>query len=72
MHRLGDCEVVKLSVDKVNNICESGTEADAQIHIFNESGFVENTTDAFKGRCIHAFHTEGAGGGHAGTILQTV
>ena len=31
----------------------------------NESGFVENTTKAFKGRCIHAFHTEGAGGGHA-------
>ena len=31
----------------------------------NESGFVETTLAAFKGRTIHAFHTEGAGGGHA-------
>src|SRR3546814_4191018 len=30
----------------------------------NESGFVEDTIAAFKGRTIHAFHTEGAGGGH--------
>ena len=36
----------------------------------NESGFVENTLDAFKGRTIHAFHTEGAGGGHAPDILK--
>ena len=36
----------------------------------NESGFVENTTKAFKGRCIHAFHTEGAGGGHAPDIIK--
>ncbi len=35
----------------------------------NESGFVENTIDAFKGRTIHAFHTEGAGGGHAPDIM---
>src|SRR5881227_2337414 len=34
----------------------------------NESGFVEDTTAAFKGRNIHAFHTEGAGGGHAPDI----
>jgi urease subunit alpha len=33
----------------------------------NESGFVEDTIAAFKGRTIHAFHTEGAGGGHAPT-----
>ena len=39
---------------------------------FNESGFVENTTKAFKGRCIHAFHTEGAGGGHAPDIIKLV
>ena len=38
----------------------------------NESGFVENTTKAFKGRCIHAFHTEGAGGGHAPDIIKLV
>jgi len=36
----------------------------------NESGFVENTTAAFKGRSIHAFHTEGAGGGHAPDIIK--
>jgi urease subunit alpha len=36
----------------------------------NESGFVEDTIAAFKGRTIHAFHTEGAGGGHAPDILK--
>ena len=36
----------------------------------NESGFVENPIAAFKGRPIHAFHTEGAGGGHAPDIIK--
>ena len=36
----------------------------------NESGFVENTIAAFKDRTIHAFHTEGAGGGHAPDIIK--
>ena len=36
----------------------------------NESGFVENTVKAMKGRTIHAFHTEGAGGGHAPDIIK--
>ncbi|GAA6159479.1 urease subunit alpha [Ruegeria sp. HU-ET01832] len=36
----------------------------------NESGFVENTVGAMKGRTIHAFHTEGAGGGHAPDIIK--
>lgn len=36
----------------------------------NESGFVEDTMKAFKGRTIHAFHTEGAGGGHAPDIIK--
>ena len=37
----------------------------------NESGgFVETTIEAFKGRTIHAFHTEGAGGGHAPDIIK--
>ena len=36
----------------------------------NESGFVENTVAAFKDRTIHAFHTEGAGGGHAPDIIK--
>src|SRR5205085_6657978 len=36
----------------------------------NESGFVENTIAAFKNRTIHAYHTEGAGGGHAPDIIK--
>jgi urease subunit alpha len=36
----------------------------------NESGFVEDTVAAFKGRAIHTFHTEGAGGGHAPDIIK--
>ena len=38
----------------------------------NESGFVENTIAAFKGRTIHTYHSEGAGGGHAPDILRIV
>ncbi|MFN4158281.1 MAG: urease subunit alpha [Gemmobacter sp.] len=38
----------------------------------NESGFVENTIAAIKGRTIHAYHTEGAGGGHAPDIIKVV
>src|SRR5512132_708514 len=49
-------------------------ETDVQVAIhtdtLNESGFVENTIAAFKGRTIHAFHTEGAGGGHAPDIIK--
>ncbi|WP_457940741.1 urease subunit alpha [Mesorhizobium sp. 10J20-29] len=49
-------------------------EHDVQVMIhtdtLNESGFVENTVSAFKGRTIHAFHTEGAGGGHAPDIIK--
>ena len=37
----------------------------------NEFGFVEDTVKAFKGRTIHAFHTEGAGGGHAPTSSRS-
>ena len=44
----------------------------AMIHTdtLNESGFVEHTIASFKGRTIHAFHTEGAGGGHAPDIIK--
>jgi urease subunit alpha len=49
-------------------------EFDVQVMIhtdtLNESGFVEDTIAAFKGRTIHAFHTEGAGGGHAPDIIK--
>jgi urease subunit alpha len=57
--------------------CLSVADAmDVQVMIhtdtLNESGFVENTLAAFKGRTIHAFHTEGAGGGHAPDIMKVV
>jgi len=51
-------------------------ELDVQVAIhsdtLNESGFVEDTIAAFKGRTIHSFHTEGAGGGHAPDIMRVV
>ncbi|MDR7125644.1 urease subunit alpha [Pseudotabrizicola sp. 4114] len=57
--------------------CLSVAEAmDVQVMIhtdtLNESGFVENTIKAIAGRTIHAFHTEGAGGGHAPDIIKVV
>jgi urease subunit alpha len=57
--------------------CLSVAEAhDIQVAIhtdtLNESGFVEDTIAAFKGRTIHTFHTEGAGGGHAPDILKVL
>ena len=49
-------------------------DLDVQVMIhtdtLNESGFVERTVDSMKGRTIHAFHTEGAGGGHAPDIIK--
>lgn len=49
-------------------------EYDIQVAIhtdtLNEAGFVENTVAAFKNRCIHTYHTEGAGGGHAPDIIK--
>lgn len=49
-------------------------QMDVQVMIhtdtLNESGFVESTVKALKGRTIHAFHTEGAGGGHAPDIIK--
>jgi len=55
--------------------CLSVADAhDVQVAIhtdtLNESGFVEDTVAAFKGRAIHAYHTEGAGGGHAPDIIK--
>jgi urease subunit alpha len=51
-------------------------QMDVQVMIhtdtLNESGFVENTLAAIRGRTIHAFHTEGAGGGHAPDIIKVV
>jgi urease subunit alpha len=58
----------------IDNCLSVADEHDVQIMIhtdtLNESGFVEDTIAAFKGRTIHAFHTEGAGGGHAPDIIK--
>jgi urease subunit alpha len=58
----------------IDNCLAVADEMDVQVMIhtdtLNESGFVENTVAAFKGRTIHAFHTEGAGGGHAPDIIK--
>jgi len=59
------------AIDCCLGVCDDMDVA-ALIHTdtLNESGFVENTIRAFKGRTIHAFHTEGAGGGHAPDIIK--
>lgn len=59
------------AIDTCLNVAED-TDIGVAIHTdtLNESGFVENTIAAFKGRTIHAFHTEGAGGGHAPDIIK--
>lgn len=61
------------AIDTCLGVCD---EEDVQclIHTdtLNESGFVETTVAAFKGRTIHTYHTEGAGGGHAPDIISVV
>ena len=58
----------------IDNCLTVADAYDVQVMIhtdtLNESGFVENTVAAIKGRTIHAFHTEGAGGGHAPDIIK--
>ena len=58
----------------IDNCLSVADDHDIQVMIhtdtLNESGFVEDTIKAFKGRTIHAFHTEGAGGGHAPDIIS--
>ncbi|MDR2422112.1 MAG: urease subunit alpha [Deltaproteobacteria bacterium] len=49
---------------------EFGAQVAIHTDTLNESGFVEETIKAFKGRSIHAYHTEGAGGGHAPDIIK--
>jgi urease subunit alpha len=60
----------------IDNCLDVAEQTDTQVAIhtdtLNESGFVEDTVAAFKGRTIHTFHTEGAGGGHAPDILKVV
>ncbi|MGH8865121.1 MAG: urease subunit alpha, partial [Burkholderiales bacterium] len=58
----------------IDNCLAVADEMDVQVAIhtdtLNESGFVETTFAAFKGRTIHTYHTEGAGGGHAPDIIK--
>ncbi len=58
----------------IDNCLAVADDHDVQVMIhtdtLNESGFVENSIDAIAGRTIHAFHTEGAGGGHAPDIIR--
>ena len=58
----------------IDNCLSVADRFDIQVMIhtdtLNESGFVEDTIAAFQGRTIHAFHTEGAGGGHAPDIIK--
>jgi len=58
----------------IDNCLAVADDYDVQVMIhtdtLNESGFVEDTVAAIKGRTIHAFHTEGAGGGHAPDIIK--
>ena len=77
---LGGAAALKLHEDwgttpsAIDTCLSAADEFDVQVMIhtdtLNESGFVESTVDAFKGRTIHAFHTEGAGGGHAPDIIK--
>ncbi|MHB1563718.1 MAG: urease subunit alpha [Leptospirillum sp.] len=59
------------TIDVCLDVAESH-DVQVSIHTdtLNEAGFVENTIAAFKGRTIHAYHTEGAGGGHAPDIIK--
>jgi len=58
----------------IDNCLSVAEKEDIQVAIhtdtLNESGFVEDTLAAFKGRAIHTYHTEGAGGGHAPDIIK--
>ena len=77
---LGGASALKLHEDwgttpaAIDCCLDVADDMDVQVMIhtdtLNESGFVENTLSAFKGRTIHAFHTEGAGGGHAPDIIK--
>jgi urease subunit alpha len=79
MVRAGAC-CLKLHEDwgttpaAIDNCLSVADRYDVQVMIhtdtLNESGFVEDTIAAFRGRTIHAFHTEGAGGGHAPDIIR--
>lgn len=61
------------AIDNCLTVCDAH-DVQVLIHTdtLNESGFVETSVEAFKGRTIHTYHTEGAGGGHAPDIIKVV
>jgi urease subunit alpha len=78
----GGCLGLKIHEDwgampaAIDSCLSVADELDFQVQLhtdtLNESGFVENTLAAIKGRTIHMYHTEGAGGGHAPDIITVV
>ncbi|MFT4035250.1 MAG: urease subunit alpha [Patulibacter sp.] len=59
------------AIDHCLNVCDAaGAQAAIHTDTLNEAGFVEDTLAAIAGRTIHAYHTEGAGGGHAPDIIS--
>src|SRR5690349_24139048 len=61
------------AIDACLTVAEAaGVQVNVHTDTLNEAGFVEDTLAAIKGRSIHAYHTEGAGGGHAPDIITVV
>ncbi|GAA3355661.1 urease subunit alpha [Streptomyces antimycoticus] len=61
------------AIDACLGVCEkSGAQLAIHTDTLNEAGFVGDTLAAIAGRCVHAYHTEGAGGGHAPDIITVV
>lgn len=61
------------AIDACLRVCEeTGVQAAIHTDTLNEAGFLQSTLDAIAGRSINAFHTEGAGGGHAPDIIEVV
>lgn len=59
------------AIDACLRVCEeSGVQVAIHTDTLNEAGFLESTVDAIAGRSIHAYHTEGAGGGHAPDVIK--
>lgn len=58
----------------IDHALETAEKYDVQVSLhadtLNETGFVEDTVESIKGRCIHSYHTEGAGGGHAPDLMK--
>ncbi|SDN65907.1 urease subunit alpha [Allokutzneria albata] len=59
------------AIDACLRVCDaSGVQVAIHTDTLNEAGFLESTVDAIAGRSIHAYHTEGAGGGHAPDVIR--